>query len=213
LTAAAGVLFIVLLNGALFAPGPPPRGSDTAAQLAAELADDRAAILGGMFAAGVAAICGIRFFSGVGSWIRRSAPEVDPALSSSAVAGGLFALGLVLVGMLVFYGAAYKVAAEGDLATVRALTDTGNATIEMSKFGTALFVAGTLAATRGRGLLPNWFSVFGFAAVAALIVSSIALFSESSFTEFGGGLDVVGAAPAVIWMLLLCVLLGRRGAR
>lgn len=36
-----------------------------------------------------------------------------------------------------------------------------------------------------------------------LLVTAIPLFSEGSFTQFGGGLDVIGGVPGVIWIFVL----------
>ena len=201
--AASGIVFVLLLFGALFAPGPPPRASDSAASIAQALADDRGVILGGMWVAGLALIFAIWFFSVVGTWLAKPGGDAERPLAWAAVAGGVTAVLLILVGLLLFYGAAYQVAGDNELAVVRALTDAGNATIEMSKFGVALFIAATSLVGLRLALLPRPLVVFGFASAAITLVSSVPIFAEGSFTEFGGGLDLLGAAPAVLWILCL----------
>jgi hypothetical protein len=207
---AAGAAFVLLLNLALFLPGAPPRGNESAADIASGLASHRGAVLGGIFIAAVAAVCGVWFFCAVRTWLGDAAPDADPSFGGAAVAGALLAIGLILVGMLLFYGATYEVAGRGSLGTVRGLTDAGNASIEISKFGTALFVIGVLAA--GASVLPRWLRVAGVIAVVLAIVSAIALFSRASFTQFGGGLDLLGGAPSVLWILAISGLLMRRPA-
>jgi hypothetical protein len=42
-----------------------------------------------------------------------------------------------------------------------------------------------------------------------LVVSAVPLFAEGSFTQFGGGLDVIGAIPGIVWILSLSVMMTR----
>lgn len=211
--AASGAVFVLLLNGALFAAGAPPKAHDSAAKIASTLSDHRGVILGGMFAAGVALVFGLWFFSTVGLWVRSRAEQRDLGLAWAGVAGAVVATVLVLVGMLFFYGATYAVAGQQQLAVVRGLTDAGNATIEMSKFGLALFTAGVALAARRPALLPRWFTVAGLGCAIVAVCSAIPLFAEGSFTQFGGGLDLVGGAPTILWILGLSVLLTVRAGR
>ncbi|MEA2440853.1 MAG: hypothetical protein QOH76_2277 [Thermoleophilaceae bacterium] len=203
--AASGVVFVLLLFGALFAPGPPPRASDSAASIAQALSEDRGVILGGMWVAGLALVFAIWFFSAVGSWLSQAAGGADRSLASAATAGGVAAVLLVLVGMLFFYGAAYQVADAKELALVRGLTDAGNAAIEMSKFGVTLFIAATSLLALRLSLMPRALALLGPPSAAVSLVSSVPLFAEGSFTEFGGGLDLAGAAPAILWILCLSI--------
>jgi hypothetical protein len=208
--AASGVVFVVLLNGALFAPGAPPKAHDSPAKIASLLADNRSAILAGMFVAGVALLFGLWFFATVATWLRPRVAERDVGLALAAPAGGVLAAAFVLGGMLLFYGAAYQVSAAAQLPVVRGLTDAGNATVEMSKFGVALFVGGVAIVSARAKVLPRWFTRAGLAAATVGIASAIPLFAEGSFTQFGGGLDLVGAAPATMWVLGLSVLMAGR---
>jgi hypothetical protein len=210
LAAMSGVAFAVLLTGALFAPGPPPKADDSAAKIADLLADKRGVILAGMYVAGLALICGLWFFATVGTWLDRGAHERDRALVRAAVGGAVVATVFLLVGMLFFYGATFEVAGDGQLAMVRGLTDAGNATIEMSKFGLALFVGGVSVAALPSNLLPRWLTTAGLAVAAIAVGTAIPLFAEGSFTQFGGGLDLVGAGPALAWILVLGTLMTLR---
>jgi hypothetical protein len=117
---------------------------------------------------------------------------------------------LLLVGMLLFYGATYKVAGQRQLPTVRGLTDAGNATIEMSKFGLAFFVGAVSWAARRTQALPTPFTAAGGLSAIVSIASTVPLVASGSFTQFGGGLDVIGGAPAILWILALSLLMARR---
>jgi hypothetical protein len=204
----SGVVFMGLLAGALFAPGPPPRASDSAASIAQALSDHRGVILGGTWVAGFALIFALLFFSVVSSWL--SAGGAERPLARAATGGGVVGVLLVLIGLLFFYGAAFQVAGAKEVAVVRGLTDAGNAAIEMSKFGLALFIAGTSTVGLRLGLMPRALAVAGLLSAATSVVSSVPLFAEGSFTEFGGGLDLIGAAPATVWIVCLSVWMARR---
>jgi hypothetical protein len=200
----AGVLFVALLNAVLFAPGAPPKANQSAASIAASLSDDRTLILGGTFVAGLAAIFAIWFFTAIPGWVRSGDGSHDGA-ATAAAGGGLFAVMSILVGLLLFFGATFDATVRSSLPTVRALTDAGNATIEMSKFGTVLFVAGLLAATRGTDVLPRPMRLWGAVAIPIALASAVALFSRGDLTQFGGPLDLLGGGPAVAWILAVAV--------
>lgn len=208
--AASGIVFVLLMLGALFAPGPPPKASDSAASIARSLSDDRGVILVGMWIAGAALVFALWFLSAVAEWLRQAGRDADRPLASAAAAGGAVGVVLVLVGMLFFYGATFEVAGAKQLAVVRGLTDAGNASVEMSKFGIALFVAGaSLVGLRG-ALVPRGLGVAGLGSGALGLASSIPLFAEGSFTQFGGGLDLLGGAPVIVWILCLSAWMTRR---
>jgi hypothetical protein len=86
------------------------------------------------------------FFSVVGTWLAKAGGDAERTLAWAAAAGGAAAVLLILVGLLLFYGAAYQVAGARELAVVRGLTDAGNASIEMSKFGVTLDLLGAAPA-------------------------------------------------------------------
>jgi hypothetical protein len=215
LSAASGALFVVAFNLALFDLGAPPKASDTSAQVASILVRAHGRILGGMYLAGLAVMLGIWFFATVRSWLTRASKGAETPLADTAFAGGLFAIALGVLGMLLYYGATYKVAGEGalsGLAAVRALTDGGNAAIELTKFPLATFIVAVSLAASRVGVLPRWFVRAGAACALVLLVTAIPLFAHGSFTQFGGGLDVIGGAPGVLWILALSVILVKRAA-
>lgn len=76
-------------------------------------------------------------------------------------------MGLGVLGMLLYY----EVAGQGGAAlpVVRALTDAGNASIELTKFPLAVFIiCVSLAACRAK-LLPRWFTRAGGASAFVLL--------------------------------------------
>lgn len=211
LSAASGALFIVFFNLALFDLGAPPKASDTAAEIASLLIHARGRILHGMYLAGLALMLGIWFFATVRKWLEQTTGSHDTQIAGAAFGGGLFAIGLGLLGMLLYYGATYRVAGQGDgaLPVVRALTDAGNASIELTKFPLAVFILCVSLAGYRANLLPRWFTRTGGASAVVLLASAIPLFAEGSFTQFGGGLDVIGGVPGVIWIFALSLMMIR----
>jgi hypothetical protein len=200
---------VIAFNLALFDLGAPPKASDSSQQIASILIGAHERILGGMYLAGLAIMLGIWFFASVKTWLSQRTDSPDSTAPAAAFASGLFAIGLGTLGMLLYYGATYKVAGEGGLSSVRALTDGGNAAIELTKFPLAVFIIAVSIATRRAGMLPRWFTAAGAASVVMLFASAIPLFSHGSFTQFGGGLDVIGGAPAVIWIFTLSVMMAK----
>ena len=209
LSAASGALFIVSFNLALFDLGAPPKASDSSGAIASLLIQARGRILHGMYVAGLAIMLGLWFFTAVRKWLQQATGSQDTQFPDAAFGGGLFAMGLGVLGMLLYYGAAYEVAGQGGTAlpVVRALTDAGNASIELTKFPLAVFIlCVSLAACRAK-LLPRWFTRAGGASAAVLLASAVPLFAEGSFTQFGGGLDVVGGLPGVVWIFVLSLMM------
>jgi hypothetical protein len=215
LSAASGALFIISFNVALFDLGAPPKASDTAGAIALLLVHARGRILHGMYLAGLAIMLGIWFFATVRTWLEQTTGSRDAPLAGAAFAGGLFAIALGVLGMLLYYGVAYEVAGHraGALQVVRALTDAGNASIELTKFPLAVFVVCVALAGCRAKLLPRWFVRAGGASAVVLLASAIPLFAEGSFTQFGGGLDVIGGVPAVVWIFVLSLMMVRSQSR
>jgi hypothetical protein len=162
-----------------------------------------------MYVAGVSVIALLFFLGWVRGWLARE--KADEGLTTVAIGGAIVGTGGQLVGLLMFYGGAFEVAGQHQDAIVRALTDGGNAAVEISKFGFAALIAGICLA--GRRALPVIVFRIGMVSAAALTVSAISLFTEGHLTQFGGGADIVGAAPAMLWLPAFSVALFRREAR
>jgi hypothetical protein len=212
LSAASGLVFMVLLGVALSLPGKPPRANDPAAQIAATVASHRSEFLVGTYLAGVALIFGAWFFAAVRSWLTEETSG-DETYAGVAFAGGLLFLALTLLGFVLFYGFAFQAAAAQDLAVVRGLTDAGNSAFELAKFGLATFVIFTSVATRRDAILPAWFTWAGLAAGSLSILGAISLFATGSATEIGSSFDLLSAVPAALWTILLSLQMVRQRRR
>jgi len=197
LEAATGLAFVVLMSVALVLPGQPPKAQDSIETISALLLDRRWAFLVGSYVAGLAVMAYLWFLAGVRDYLRARGAD---RLGGAACAGGVFAITVMLVGMAMFSGVAFVAARLGDPPLVRALTDTGNMAIEMSKFGFAVFVLAVSSSGRERGGLPRWLVQLGIASVPVMLVSAIALFVDHGVFQFGGLVDLGGAVPALVWI-------------
>jgi hypothetical protein len=202
----AGLLFLA----AVISIGGPV-ANDTPNQMAASLLEKRSLTLVALFGAGLAAMLGIWTVSVLRSWLSRIVPDGGEQLGGAAFAGAVLATATGLVGFSLFYGATYQLAGHGGSGALVGLVDAASATLMMSKFGLAAFVAGVSAAAARSDRFPSWFSTFGYIAAVALVGSSIGLFTHDSVTQFGGLLDLGGVVPAGIWGALLMVLLYGKG--
>jgi hypothetical protein len=196
-------MFAGLIGLALFLPGAPPKAHDSASEIAATLADKRPAVLAGMYIAGLALVAWLVFMGVIREWL-----VATPGIATTAITAGVFGVAFQVLGMLLFYGASFKVAGAHQDAVVRGLTDAGNATIEMSKFAFAAFIAAICHA--GGRRLPAWLVRLGGVAAATLVLTAVPLVTETSVLQFGGGVDLAGALPGFVWIVAFSVVLVRR---
>jgi hypothetical protein len=200
--ATSGAAFVALDSVALFLPGAPPRARESAGEIAATLADHRGRVLASVAIGGLALLALLAFTASL-----RDRPARDPGLAAAALASAWVALALQLAGLVLFYGATFRVAGHGETAVVRGLTDAGNAAIGVSKFAFAGFIGGLcLAAPAG---LSSTLRRAGVAGAVVLALSAISLVSDSAALQFGGPVDLLGSAPAVAWLVALSALLAR----
>src|SRR2546429_435820 len=197
------------MSVALFLPGPPPKADDSIGKITAMLVEQRRAVLLGGYVAGLAVLCYLWFLGSV--WRHLTTGTRDQTgLAIAACGGGLLAVTLTLLGMAMFSGVAFKAAALGDPALVRALTDAGNTAIDTAKFGLAAFLLAPCRSGAASGVLPRWLVGAGVAAAGLLIVSAVALFVDHGAFQFGGPVDLGGGIPAVLWIAALSLTIMRR---
>jgi hypothetical protein len=204
LDAAAGAAFAILMAVALALPGQPPRASDDAATIVAILTDRRTAFLVSGYVAGFAAMAYLWFLGSVRDYLGGRGAA---SLAGTAGAGGVFAITLLLLGMLMFNGTAFAAERLGDPALVRAFADTGNSAIETSKFGFAVFVLALSRCGAASGLLPRWLTRLGALSGLLMVGSAVALFVDRGILQFGGVVDIAGGIPALLWIAALSVVM------
>src|SRR3954470_19381633 len=200
--AASAAAFVALDAVALFLPGAPPRARQSAEEIAATLAGHRGRLLAATYVGGLALLALIALVASL-----RRRPARDPGLAAAAFGSAGVAMALQLTGLVLFYGAAFRVASQGDLAVVRGLTDAGNAAIGVSKFAFADLIGGLCLAVP-RGVTPAMRRA-GAAAAALLALSAVSLLSDGAVLQFGGPVDLLGSVPAVAWLIALSAALAR----
>jgi hypothetical protein len=204
--AAAGAIGLVLILLALFLPGPAPKTSDTVVHLSDVLIAHRGAFLVGIWIAGVGAVAVVWFLGRL--YAALASGNGGPAMATTAAAGGVITVVLILAGMAIPTGVALNAAHMGDPALVRAAVDVANVVIEMSKFGLAVLVLATCHG--GRRWLMGWPLKAGLTASAVLVASALPPFlSDAGIGQFGGPVDLAGLLPGTLWMIWLSLRIAR----
>src|SRR5438093_2392272 len=174
LDAASGIAFVILMSVALFLPGPPPKADDSIGTITAMLVEQRRAFLVGGYVAGLAVLCYLWFLGSV--WRHLTTGTRDQTgLAIAACGGGLLAVTLTLLGSAIFSGVAFKAAALGDPALVRALTSARHTALDGAQFGLAAFLLATCRSGAASGVLPRWLVGSGVPAASPLILRAVAL--------------------------------------
>lgn len=205
----AGVLAAILYVAAI-ATLVGPVASDSSAQMASLLVDGRGPAIVAPLAVGLCAMLGIWFVTVLRGWLRAAVPDGGEELGTAALIGMALFVGTAMIGMSLFYGATYRLAGQGGSDAVRGFVDAANAAMMLTKYPGALAVM-SISVAISRSGLPNWLAKLGYFSVAALIGSSIGLFTTDSVTQFGGPLDFGGTLPAALWVVLLMVQLSKDG--
>ena len=204
LSAAMGALGILLILGALFLPGQPPKTSDSIHRLTVAFVSKRRLFLVDTYIAALGALAFLWFLSPLYDFLALRGR--NRGLATVAVLGGAMAMLLILVGVAITSGLVLNAARMNDPAVVRAFADTTNVLIELSKFGLAALILATVAATADQGSLAGHGRTLGLFVSVLLIASALPpLLADSGIFQFGGGVEVLAAVPAMLWMLWLSV--------
>jgi hypothetical protein len=203
----AGILFVVFALVGFLLPGAPPKANE-AAKITTYLVSKRGDILASDFILGIS----VTFFLIFVASLRTHLGGADAGgLRPGAIvlAGGVTAVALLLAGTAVTNGAAFRVAAAGDVNLNTALYDTSNGLFFLSGFGFAAFFIGAALAGSATRALPS--AVVATAPLLALIqiVGAIGLFAKSGFLAIGGAFGYISVLVSLAWVLAVSVVLLR----
>jgi hypothetical protein len=210
-SAAMGAVGTVLVLGALFLPGPPPKTSDSIHHLTEIFLAKRRLLLIDAYVAALGALAFLWFLGPLHEFLTRR--DRNRSLAMVAVVGGAMAMLLVLVGVAITSGLVLNATGMHDPAVVRAFADTTNVLIELSKFGLAAMILATVTAGAEADSLPARARASGFFAGALLIFSALPpLLVDNGIFQFGGGVEVLAAVPAALWLIWLSLTIVRSSA-
>ena len=201
LTAAAGAgpVGMALLSVALLLPGAPPRTDQPVAEIAHMLATEHVEFALSTFLAGLGLLAICIFAAS----LYRFMAEADRRLAGLAAAMALVAgVVLIVVGMGVLSGLTLHPldATAGELAVVRAATDTGNVIIGLAKFAFAGMILCVIVGAPG--ITGTTLRATGAIAAVVLLCSALPpLLAAGGVGQFGGALDLVGSGLALLWVL------------
>jgi len=201
----AGILFVIFALVGFLLPGAPPKANEMA-KITTYFVSKRGDILASDFLIGIAATFFLIFVGSLRVHLGAAGRDgVRPG--AILLAGGVAAVALLLGGIALTNGEAFRVAAAGDANLNTALYDTSNGFFFLSGFGFAAFFIGAALAGSVTRALPS--AVVMTAPVLALIeiVGGIGLFAKSGFLAIGGAFGYISVLASLLWVLAVSVVL------
>ena len=209
--AATGIGFSILAVVALVLPGSPPKADDRILAIATYFTDKRSEILTANLLLGVAAVLFVWFLGSVRSYLR-AGEGGEGRLSAAAFGGGIAGIALLLAGLGLLNGVAFKLA-DGrlpDPAITRALFDASSAVLTMVGFAFAVFFAAASCSGARSGALPPWAYWSGSVVALLQLLAGLALVAKSGFFATGGAMGFIAPLTGVVWVVAISVLIMRR---
>jgi len=209
--AATGIGFSILAVVALVLPGSPPKADDRILEIATYFTDKRGEILTANLLLGVAAVLFVWFLGSVRSYLR-AGEGGEGRLSAAAFGGGIAGIALLLAGLGLLNGVAFKLA-DGrlpDPAVTRALFDASSAVLTMVGFAFAVFFAAASCSGARSGALPPWAYWSGSVVALLQLLAGLALVAKSGFFATGGAMGFIAPLTGVLWVVAVSVLIMQR---
>jgi hypothetical protein len=186
----AVVALVVVSAGIFIAMAiPPPRPSDSAAQVAARYVHHHDRIRIGSFLTVSGAGFLVPFVAAIGWQMRRMAGNAAGLLAVAQIAAGTLGCFMFIVGPIFWMAAAFRPEAQSG-GTLIALQDTGN--IPFFGVGTWAMVqtlalaAGVLTDQRDRPVYPRWFGYLGVWVAVLFIPAPIDMFFKTGPFAYNG---------------------------
>jgi hypothetical protein len=201
--AGAGPAGVILLAVALLLPGAPVRTDEPVIHIARMLVTQRTAFALSTFLAGL----GLLAFCIFAAALYRFMASADRRLAGLAAAVAMVSgVVLIVLGMSAFSGLTLNpvYATTGELAVVRAAADTGNVIIGFAKFAFAGMILCVIA--DAPNITGTAMRVTGAVAAVVVLCSALPpLLATGGIGQFGGPVDLVGSALALLWILAFSV--------
>jgi hypothetical protein len=209
--AATGIGFAVLALVALLLPGAPPKADDSIGRIGSYLSDHDSDLLTASLLLGIAAVLFLWFLGSLRSYLR-AAEGGEGRLSAAAFGGGILGIALLLAGVAVLNGIAFKLTDSHGVGPdlVRAFFDASAAVLAMGSFGFAVFFGAASCSAARSGALPPWLYWSGSVIAVLQLLGGLALVAKSGFFAVGGAMGFIAPAAALIWVVAVSVVIMRR---
>lgn len=204
LTAAAGIIFVVLAAGGFILKGSPPSPGAPLADVRAYYAGQRTGVLAYAYLDGLAMLCLVAFAAGLGGLVARRGGDPFGILARLTLAGAVGMAAIAMVLDMTEAALAAHTAAAGEPAAAQALFDLVSM-LALTGLPQALFVAGAAAGIIRSAVVPRW---LGF---VALVPALAGLVGAAGLGDPGGPVAAIalfgGYLPMLLWMLATSIML------
>jgi hypothetical protein len=222
IAAVAGILFAILTIVGFLLPGTLPKADELNNEYTQFLTDKRGKILTSDALIGLGFGFFLVFLAGLRSHLDdrgAAAPGVtapgvnaeaeDRTLRNAVVIGGSVGAALIVAGIAVLNGIAFKAAEAGNDELNRALFDASNSLVAMAGFAFAVFFTTAGLVALANGSLPRPLALLGPAVGLLDLLGATALFVKSGFLGNGGAFGIVVGIASTLWVLAASALMFR----
>jgi hypothetical protein len=200
--AGSGILAVALLIASSFIPGTPPKLTDSSSKIVNYFVNHHRSGLIATIIGGLGALAIVWFVATVASAIRRSGED---RLAAVALAGGVSAIGLGVLGSVLNGALFYSVALDSpNLA--KPLYVTGIIATTFIWFPVTAFLAATTYASMRTHLFPQWYSMLSGLAAIIVLFGGGAL-AHKGFYSPTGAYGFISFFAFVAWVVLTSSLL------
>lgn len=208
--AATGIIAAILLLVAFGLPGAPPKADDSISKISSFFVDKRDELVGGDFLLGLGIAFFLWFLAALRSYLR-AAEGGEGRLSGAAFGGGLVGVGLLMAGVAVVNGLAFRTNAAADPTVVRLLFDVSNSLFAMVSFPMAVFAAAVSVSAARTGAFAPWLYWTGSLVALLQLVGGLSLLATHGAFQAGGPIAFIGPLAFLAWVVALSVTMIRRG--
>jgi len=204
LAVSTGFISVVLFIAGFFLPGAPLAADSATPKVQDYFVSKKTTLLVAYLCLLIGTAFFIWFVNALRGYMRRYEGG-DGRLSNTLYAGGLVAMGVVIVTTALPAAVAYHIAEIGTPSTTQAFFDLANVGAVMTGPPAAVFLtAGSLIALRFKAL-PMWMAWLGIVGAVVNLVATCAIFSTSGLFSPTGPLAIVAFALVMVWVVSAAV--------